>query len=529
MLRLILRYRLVIWWRALRSRRGASRGAGAFGAVVLLVVALVAFQFGYFSAAGATDPNAIVVAIFAALAVLITMFGVSVGLTELFVSSDIELLLTAPLRPVTLFALKTFDTSRAAAGIGAAGVCALAGWGAAMHVNAALYLLAVPVVGVFAVGATLLDLCLILVLTRLVPAHRLRNAVLLIGSVGGALLWLLVEAPRRASVPSRFTDFAAPFDRTPAGWAAHGLTAAAQGHGVGALTNLGGLLLLTLLLGIVGALLFGKVYLAGLDAMRAAASRPRSDRRARPRRSGAAPGVLLALAIKDWRLTVRDVPYLSSLLPALIYAAAWPVILLLRAHNLDARTARVLEFGSLPLVALIAAYRPALAAIAREGSAFDVLRASPAHAREVIGGKAIAVGLPVSVVVIVAGVVVDAVQRAPVWMYGVSALGAIALGFGCSLIGAAIGAYNPRFDQPQSARAGQLPTAGCLIYAGVAGLFGLGAFTLVAALLSIAIGASVNPALAVVAVVVFAIGIVALVLAVGVGLRRLSALLAPER
>ncbi len=528
MLALILRYRLLMWFRALRSRRGTSQRAGALSALVLLVVAFVAFQFGFTTARTAADHAALVIDVFGALGLLIAMFGVSVTLTELYVTSDLDLLLTAPLRPLTLFALKTFDSSRAAAGIGAAGICALAGWGAATGAGAAFYLLAVLVMALFAVGATLFDICLVLLLTRLVPARRLRNAVLLIGSVGGALLWLVFETSRRGGSSTTFADLARPLAHTPAAWAANGLIAGAAGDGARALTNLGALLLATALLGLLGVALFGRVYLAGIDAMRAADS-PRRPRAAhRTGRARPAPGVVLALAEKDWRLTARDVPYVSSLLPSLIYACAWPIILLLRAHNLDARTARVLEFGSLPLVALIAAYRPALAALAREGTAFDLLRASPVRARDIVLGKSIAVGLPVSAVVLVAGVVVDAVQRAPLWMYAVTFAGALAFGFGCSLIGTAVGAYNPRFDQPQSARAGQLPTAGCLIYAGAAGLFGLGAFALVALLLSLALGAGYGVALALASAVIFALGLAALVLAVGVGLRRLAALLAPE-
>jgi hypothetical protein len=524
----ILRFRLLIWWRALRSRRGASQRAGWIGGLALLVIGLVAFQFGRVAAGSTQDHTSVLVDIFGLLGLFVVLFGVSVALTELYVASDIDLLLTAPLRPRTLFALKTLDSARAAAGIGALGLCALAGWGVATGASAPFYLAALLITLLFAAGATLFDICLVLLLTRIVPARRLRDVVLLVGSVGGALLWLFFETARRRVSSNAFGDLAARLTPTPAGWAGHGLAAVASGDAATAATNILALLLATALLGAAGVLLFSRVFLAGLDAMRAAST---SGRRRSARRSGtrqAAHGAPMAIALKDWRLTLRDVPYLSSLLPTLIYACAWPLLILFQSRNIDARAERLIEFGALPLVALMAAFRPALAAIAREGAAFDVLRGSPARARDVIAGKTLAVGLPVAAVVAIIGVAIDALRAAPAPMYGLTLIGAAWLGLGCSLIGTAVGAYNPRFDQNQSSRAGQLPTAGCLLYAAVAGLFGVGVFALVAALISAVLGAGSAAVLLALGLALFALGLAAVAVAVTIGLRRLATLLAPE-
>src|SRR5579875_3083818 len=123
MLALILRYRLLIWWRSLRMRRGARRNAGALAAIVALVFGLLAVQVGYTTTRSADDPTAVLIGVFAVFALFVILFGISVTLTELFVASDIDLLLTAPLRQRTLFALKLIDCARAAAGIGALAFC----------------------------------------------------------------------------------------------------------------------------------------------------------------------------------------------------------------------------------------------------------------------------------------------------------------------------------------------------------------------------------------------------------------------
>jgi hypothetical protein len=211
----ILRFRLLIWWRALRSRRGASQRAGWIGGLALLVIGLVAFQFGRVAAGSTQDHTSVLVDIFGLLGLFVVLFGVSVALTELYVASDIDLLLTAPLRPRTLFALKTLDSARAAAGIGALGLCALAGWGVATGASAPFYLAALLITLLFAAGATLFDICLVLLLTRIVPARRLRDVVLLVGSVGGALLWLFFETARRRISSNAFGDLAARLATQP--------------------------------------------------------------------------------------------------------------------------------------------------------------------------------------------------------------------------------------------------------------------------------------------------------------------------
>jgi hypothetical protein len=495
---------------------------------VLLVLAYVAFGFGYLLTNSTTDHTGLLIDIFGVLGLFIVMFGVSVALTELYVASDVDLLLTAPLRPATLFALKTLDSARAAAGITALGFCALVGFGVSTHASLPFYLGALVLLIIFAIGATLFDICLVLLLTKVVPARRLRDVVLIVATGGTAVLWIVFQTARRRVTSDAYGALAARLSPTPAGWGGHALSGIATGDVSAAIENAGVLLLVSVLLAIVGTALFSRVFLAGLDAMRASAATKH-----RAARGSVGPhadrGAPFAIAQKDWRLTLRDVPYLSSLLPTLIYSCAWPVLIAFRGGTVDARATRLIEFGVLPLVAVMAAVRPSLAAVAREGAAFDVLRGSPARARDVIIGKAIAIGLPVAIVVAIIGVATDAVRAAPVPMYLLTLVGALWLGGGCALIGTAVGAFNPRFDQQQSNRAGQPPSLGCLLYIAVAGLFGIGAFGLVAAAISMLTGADSGIALLIGGVVLFAIGTTAAALVVTCGIRSLAALLAPER
>lgn len=533
MLTLILRYRLLMWWRTLQSRRGVARRSPAIAALFGAFIGFFLFSTTRAATRNAADPAGVLVDVFGLLAALVVFFGISVALTELFIASDIELLLTAPLPDRTLYGLKLLDSARAAAGVAALALCALAGWGTAEGAGISFYVAAVAATLLIALGTTLLDLCAVLLLARFVPPKRLRDGVLLVGSVLGALFFVAFEVtnarggPKASSVSSLSGRFAA----TPAAWAGRGVAAAAHGDTAGVVGNLGALALLTLALALLGYVLFRRVFLAALDAVQQVGARHKPLRATRRTpKGGRGPALPLATALKEWRLTVRDVPYLSSLIPTLFYACAFPVILLVQTRHLTGTQQRFIELGALPVVALLAAYAPALAAVAREGHAFDVLRSSPVRARDVLVGKTLAVGAPVALLVALSGLALDVLHHAPPAMYAVALVGAVWFGMGCALTGVAIGAYNPNFEQPPSRRQ-SLTTGGCVLYLVVATLFAAGTFAFAAAAIAaITVHDAPLPAPALLAlgVAVLAAGLICTCIAVAVGERRLAALLAPQ-
>src|SRR5581483_8379477 len=146
-------------------------------------------------------------------------------------------------------------------------------------------------------------------------------------------------------------------------------------------------------------------------------------------------------------------------------------------------------------------------------------------------GKVIAVAIPVAVLTALAGIAMAALHQAPAGAFVVAALGGAWLAAGCCVAGVAIGAFQPRFDQPAS-RTRQNPfNAGCLLYLAVTALFMLGSVLLIAAVVVVALGrggAGGRVALFGIGLVLFAVGTAAVIAVTGVALDRLRRLLDPQ-
>ncbi len=537
MLWLILRTRLTIWRRSLRSRRGLARYGPAASAIIYLVVGAFTVLGGAGIAAATKDQypgreTDLLLLPFLALVLLVLISGISVALNELFVASDVELLLTAPIGNAVLFALKLLDSAYPSLLTALWVFCSLAGFGIGAGARSAFYpaallgcLLLTAILAGFDVGAVLL-------LARVFPARRLREAVLLAGSALGVGAWLLWYATSRRGLFSegsldRVSALAGWVRWTPPGWAASLAADAYRGHwpqATAALAALAGAAALVLLL---AYLLFYRAFLGGWSSAREAGPH-RHRRHAAPIRTHS---VALSIAIKDWRTTLRDWPYLSTLLPSLAYSVGYPFIFfrLPTGHDLAGRW---LSLALLPLVPLLMSPTPALAAVSREGSAIDVLRAAPLGPGELLLGKIIAVATPVAVLSALAAVAFAALHRAPAGALIVAALGGAWLAAGCSAAGVAIGAFQPRFDQP-AARNRQNPfSAGCLLYLAVTALFILGSVLLIAAIVVAVLdrrgGLGGHLALIALGLLLFGVGLAAVIAVAGVALDRLRRLLGPQ-
>ncbi|HZQ35182.1 MAG TPA: putative ABC exporter domain-containing protein [Dehalococcoidia bacterium] len=537
MLWLILRTRLRIWWRALRSRRGLARAGPAASVIIYVVVGGFTALGGAGIAAATRDQypgreTDLLLLPFLALVLFVLIGGISVALNELFVASDVELLLSAPIPNAVLFALKLLDSAYPSLLSTLWIFCSLLGFGLGTGAGALYYpaaLLACLLLMAILIG---FDMGLVLLLVRVFPARRLREAVLLAGSVLGVGAWLLWYASSRRGLFSqgsleKVSALGGWVRWTPLGWAASLSADTYRGHwpqATGALIALAGATALIMLCAYV---LFARAFLSGWSSAREAGVRHRRHRAVR----AGSHSVALSIAIKDWRTTLRDWPYLSTLLPSLAYAVGYP-FLLFRVPTGDDVSGRWLSLALLPLVPLLMSPVPALAAVSREGSAIDVLRAAPLGPGELLLGKVIAVATPVAALSALAGIAFAALHRAPAGALVVAALGGAWLAAGCSAAGVAIGAFRPRFDQPVS-RGRQSPfSAGCLLYLAVTALFILGSVLLIAVVVVAALGrgGGLGGRIGMLAlgVVLFAVGSAAVIAVTGVALDRLRRLLGPE-
>ena len=327
-----------------RGHRG-PRGAGAARAAVLMAVVLGILAFFMMrellrllsQAGGTLNDAASLIAVLANLTLAgLLVFDLHEGVSVLLADTDLDLLRRAPLKPHTQLAIKLFDalprTSLLMAVMIVPSVLAfhdafhLAPWSWALLPVQALSLWALP----FGLGAAAAVLML-----RLVPARHAREALGLVSSLTLLVLWLANSflLPRLGGDTPAFDDFrgslarlASGMPRTPGGWLATSLTAAAQGDAVTAVIRtvwLASSALVSLALVVWVA----NTSLENVQARIVAGSprRTRTAPRATPTQQ-APLSLMLAMTTRDGRLLRRNWTILGDLLTTVVLWTLLPVL-----------------------------------------------------------------------------------------------------------------------------------------------------------------------------------------------------------
>ncbi len=297
-----------------------------FGSVAALFVELDAIGLGLAQAGAA------LALVFAAAAAGLLVFDLHYAVSALLLDSDLELLRRAPLPPGSLLLLKLADSLPRTSGLVAVLALPAALAFSLSHPLPAWAWLLLPLqlAALWAVplGA---GLCGALLLVRLVPARRAREALALLSTLFVVLLWLANSflMPRMAGSDGEIAErLAAALDPapwmialSPPHWAGVAIAAAAAGDAVEALRR-------TLALVLAGAVSLGLAASAARAWLDEALARVTVDagmkRRPRPRARPASG--LAALLVKDARLFVRDWTVLGDVITAALLWTLLPLV-----------------------------------------------------------------------------------------------------------------------------------------------------------------------------------------------------------
>jgi ABC-2 type transport system permease protein len=437
-----------------------------------------------------------------ALLVLLSSFGVALG--SLFLASDLDTLMTAPVSRRAVFTSKILD------GLGAyyaivliTAIPALITYGLGLHYGPAYYLLAIIAVLGTPLFPAAIGAILVLLVARFAPARRVREVLGLVGALIGiscsligqtSRVWvarlgqtnndpqiLLAQLRRIAALP------------VPSFVAGRGLAAAGTGHWLLAISELAGFLLLTFGTFAGCVLAADRLYAAGWVRMQSSGAASRS--RARVARDAASVGWLgrapawAAIALKDWRVIPRDLRNFAQLLSPLVIL---PVIYfnLLSGSGRRGRdlgdllnglgrgtidpTGIVIAVGVLTATALVFR-RIAANSISMEGQAWWLLKIAPVDGRDLLRGKFAAAMAPFAILSTVL------LLGAAIWQ-GFSILGFLYGWFGVELLGViilalAVAASVPwarlDWDDPRKMTSGWGSLISLAIGTTVAGLAGL--------------------------------------------------------
>ncbi len=321
---------------------------------------------------------------------MILLSGLGTAIQTFFLSSDLELLMAAPIPTRAVFAAKFLES------LGVAylllftlGAPALLGLGLGARFPVAYYFGCVLLLLLLPLIPQSVGMLLVLPLVRLIPPRRLREALSVLGAAVGTAFYLFTQLPGSERLdPGTVAQALKVLQRgylpfLPQAWAAEGLQAFAEG----AYGRAGGpLAALALLTGGVYAgcvLLAERLYFAGWTNLQTAPEVTRGIRRHRVRSFRDVrflPRPILGIVSKDLRVFVRNPNYWSQLLMPL---AGFVVVIVQSLRTPSGERAitqwinPVFQMGMILFLALAAVARFGLAGVGSEGPQLWLLRAAP--------------------------------------------------------------------------------------------------------------------------------------------------------
>ena len=368
----------------------------------------------------ATEPGAaeaLVLIVFAAVGFFQLLASVRWAVDRLYLASDLELLLSAPVPLRSLYAAKVIEVmARSPVSLA---VTFLAGYGlarAARSVGAVLLAVVAPLLLAASVAA--LGIALTTVIARVVPPARIKTVLMLLPAVigisfgiGGQLL-----GSRQADVedggPGQVLEgLAAVGDALrwiPTSWPGSIVTSASAEDGMRLLVGTGLTLAAAVTAVALGFVSFRSSFHVTWGRVGEAAAR----RRRRSMLEGLAlplTPAARAIVIKDWRLTIRDLKRAMGILFPVLFIGFIAVRSIVEAPSEGAPGA-VINLSLLVLVLGVSSVQ----SFVYEGESIWVLRSAPVDARTFFVAKLAAQALPTAVVVAVLSVVIAALGGVPV-------------------------------------------------------------------------------------------------------------------
>lgn len=463
----LIAHQVKLWW--VFGTRGRRKGAG--GRVLASLIGLAIFVvFAHFGAHGffnmvegyqagrASHYLPVLFAIGSAVG-LIPIMGIA--LSELYLRSDLDLLLSSPLKIGALFATKLAGLVMATVGIvGVLFLSILSGYARAIDASATFYFGAVFLVAIVSLFLSTVDMSLVMLVARLMPAKRVQGLVLALTAIVGAVFWVTFQVITRGmgpatgppGTPAEFLFPAPPQLRALiTSYPARALHAIQSSNGITFMFETAVFLVLTLGLVLIAYWIFRATFYEGNARVRTAPARPSlspSRLRLREQMAQILPDPIRGLVIKDWLSFPRDLRYLS----ALIFPAVMVFFFALRGFSPTGVPANIwMSVAPVGLLSLLLASGTAMPSIGMEGKNFSLLRSLPVSVDQILVGK-FAAFYPIVLVVTWVALVAIAVWRgiAPgllvmllagsAWL----AAGATALAVGLGALGANFEAETPQ-------------------------------------------------------------------------------------
>ena len=465
MIRKLIAHRLRLWWAYLiRSRKGSRLSiVGSSLGVLIFVTAAHFGAYGIFSLMERTQPGRAELylpAIFGVVAAFGLVPILILTLSELYLQSDIDLLMASPIRLSELFASKFAGLVTATVGlVGLLFLSILTGYARASDVAPIFYVAALLLIAVITILLSAIDMSLVMLAARIMPAKRVQGLIIALSGVMGAGLWLAVQfVSKQSDSPPREVPFSPetpiPFSGPPppqlrgliTSYPARALQALQSSDGLTFAIQTGLFAAVTSLAVVLCFWIFKLTFYEGAARVRASASPsalPKGKQRIRQRLAHLFPEPIGGLVAKDWLSFPRDLRYLGNLIFPFV------MVFYFSTQGFSPSAANPGLWGSIAPVMflnLLLATGLVMPSIGMEGRNIGLLRSLPVSIDQILLGK-FAAFYPLVLVATWTALVPIAIYRGATGFQLVGMLaGSLWLTVGITSLGVGIGALGANFE-----------------------------------------------------------------------------------
>jgi hypothetical protein len=448
------------------TKQGRSVSFGLAAGAVVLGPLLVggAYFVGYAYGGLGVDPGGLFAGGFSSVALLMFVFGLPGVISAFFADRQLLLFAAAPISSLQLFLARLLQASLPAALVGVVVLAAVFGYGIGAGLNPAFGLLAIVLVAALAFTVVAVEVCVMSLVLRVVPATRARDIAGIMLALLGSSFYLVQFALRGPVVANVAGDpnqalrqasaLGARLALLPTSWPAAALSAWAVGSPLQVVEWSALTLAVAAAAVTAGWFLHKQTFVLGLGVFGVAGGGSARRRRSRAPASAArasAPNPVAAIAKKDLLTLRRDFRRLAGALPAVAMAIAYTFLNSgqgVPGHGMPAFWSAALPIGFVPGIVGLAI---ALPAIGTEGRGMQLLALAGLPMRSLLLAKLvfalpIVLGLTMAMalVVLVLDIPGPAVSVVVLLFAAWLALGAPAVAVAAGAIGADFAATDPR-------------------------------------------------------------------------------------
>lgn len=404
---LIFRYRLFL---ANFTRGEKKKRYTRIATLILILATFVAFSFGAYGIfrmiarhldQGVLVAGYVVAVAFHALLVVAFIFDIAATANIFFLSSDLNLLIPAPLSTSKIFALKYVEAMGSGSIITLLfGVPSLIGFGAAFGAPVLFYVAIAPAILAFLSVPVSFGTLFGLVISRFVSPARIKEVLGLVGGLLGLGFWLATQYLRRSlaagqevtSLDSAIGAAATYGNHVLIRWlpsqlTAGGMTSLASGDIAGAAMRLSTLAVVACTMIAVSIVLAQRMYITGWSRVSPGTGKAKKGRRKDHLRRvfGWLPPVERSIVSATTRLFLRDPQQVMPILTITVIMSVFPFIAgKSRSGPIFSPTVLLM---SLIAVSFVGSLQLAANATLIDGKSFWITLSAPCSARRKLAAK----------------------------------------------------------------------------------------------------------------------------------------------